>query len=82
MDDIKEQIEWWKRQHCSNSACQLESEISGFIHTVEKLLACNKDLEVVLEAAQRHENGPRSSTSILRLQDAMAAAKTTEQNDE
>ena len=39
MSKIREQIDWWKRQHCSNSACQLESEIPGFIHTVEKLLA-------------------------------------------
>jgi len=39
-------------------------------------------LEAVYEAAKRHEQGPRSSTSILRLQDAIAAVEAQDDTDE
>lgn len=51
---LHEQIEWWKRQHClTGPGCQLESEVPGFIDTVEKLLAENVKLaESLLEALE------------------------------
>jgi len=52
MSDIRKQFEWWKRQHCSTRACQFESEIPGFIHTMEKLMTALEDIakqELIIE---------------------------------
>jgi len=49
--DIREQIEWWKRQEqrgCVDS-CPYWSELEGFLFNVEKLLA-------VYEAAKVHSD--------------------------
>lgn len=50
--NIRKQFEWWKRQHCSSNACQFESEIPGFIHTMEKLLTTLENIanqELIIE---------------------------------
>lgn len=67
---IQEQIEWWRRQDCDPDYCPYDSEVDGFLHTVEKLLA-------VYEAAIEVRNvQPRPITKRdRRFWGAIAAVK-------